>query len=205
MDRDHVRPCEQVIEADGLFDARGQLPGTLHGDLRVVAQHAHAERVRRVRDLDADRAQADHSAGASGASGALGAASGSGVVGVGSAACGGASATGVATGGASAGAASGRDSGSEIGVGAAASGSAIGWIVASGGGIDGGALGALTGIVTGGSSNTEYSRRKRPFDQFTSTRKVRFGSRIAWFDCTRITGSPRAFLPTSNSSGTPRS
>ena len=38
---------------------RGQLPGALHGDLRIVAEHLHAQRLRRVGDLDADGAEAD--------------------------------------------------------------------------------------------------------------------------------------------------
>ncbi len=56
---DGVRPRKQVFQAQRLFDAGRQLPGTLHRDLRVVTQHVHAEQVRGIGDLDADRAEAD--------------------------------------------------------------------------------------------------------------------------------------------------
>ena len=50
---------EQVVEVHGLLDARRKLPGTLHGDRGVVAEHLHAQLERGVCDLDADRAEAD--------------------------------------------------------------------------------------------------------------------------------------------------
>ncbi len=56
---DHVAAREQVVEAQRLLDARRQLPGALHRDLRIVAEHLHAQAERRVGHLDADRAEAD--------------------------------------------------------------------------------------------------------------------------------------------------
>ena len=41
-------------------DAGRQLPGALHGDLRVVAQHLHAQLRAHVRDLDADCPESYH-------------------------------------------------------------------------------------------------------------------------------------------------
>ncbi len=52
---DHVAAREQVIEAHRLLDARRQLPGALHGDLRIVTEHFHAQAERGIRDLDTDR------------------------------------------------------------------------------------------------------------------------------------------------------
>ena len=54
-----MRAREEVLEAQGLFDAGRKLPGSLDRDLRVVAQHMHAKQVRGVRDLDADCAEPD--------------------------------------------------------------------------------------------------------------------------------------------------
>ena len=51
--------AEQIVERQRLFDARRQLPCTLHGDLRIETQHSHPKRMRRVRDFDADRAETD--------------------------------------------------------------------------------------------------------------------------------------------------
>ncbi len=59
MHGDHVRAHEQVVERQRLLHARRELPGALHGDLRVVAEHLHAEAQRRIRDFDADRAETD--------------------------------------------------------------------------------------------------------------------------------------------------
>ena len=47
---DDVGAREQVVQAERLLDARRELPRALHGDLRVVAQHLHAQdRARRWR------------------------------------------------------------------------------------------------------------------------------------------------------------
>ena len=54
-----VRPREEIIEAQGLLDAGRKLPGSLDRDLRVVAQHVHAEQVRGIGDLHADCAEPD--------------------------------------------------------------------------------------------------------------------------------------------------
>ncbi len=59
MHGDHVGTREQVVERQRLLDAGGQLPRALHGDLRIEAEHAHAEQVRCIGDFDADRAEAD--------------------------------------------------------------------------------------------------------------------------------------------------
>ncbi len=56
---DHIGAGEEILERQRLLDARGELPGALHGDLRVVAEDAHAERRRGVGHLDADRAETD--------------------------------------------------------------------------------------------------------------------------------------------------
>ena len=42
--RHDVGAREQFLERERLLDARRQLPGALHGDLRIVAEHLHAER-----------------------------------------------------------------------------------------------------------------------------------------------------------------
>ena len=54
-----VRACEQIVEVHGLLHARRQLPRVLHRDRRVVTEHVHAELQCRIRDLDADCAEAD--------------------------------------------------------------------------------------------------------------------------------------------------
>ena len=56
---DDVRAHEQVVQRQRLLHVGRQLPGALHGDLRIVAEHLHAEAQRRVRDFDADGAEAD--------------------------------------------------------------------------------------------------------------------------------------------------
>ena len=57
---DHIRAREQIIERERLLHRGGQLPGALHGDQRIVAQHLHAERLGTVGDLDTDRPEPDH-------------------------------------------------------------------------------------------------------------------------------------------------
>ena len=57
---DHVGARKQIVERQRLLDPGRQLPRALHGDLRIEAEHAHAEQVRCIRDLDADRAEPDH-------------------------------------------------------------------------------------------------------------------------------------------------
>ena len=47
---------------------------------------------------------------------------------------------------------------------------------------------------TGKSSNTVYSRTKRPLDQLTSTRKSRKGSRMGWLVVTLITWDRLIFV-----------
>src|SRR2546429_5636392 len=56
--RDRVGAREQVFEGECLFDARRQLPGALHGELRIVAEHLHAER--RTGDRKSTRLNSSH-------------------------------------------------------------------------------------------------------------------------------------------------
>jgi hypothetical protein len=57
---DRVGAREQILERARLLDARRQLPGALHGDLRIIAEHAHAERQRRICHLHADGTESHH-------------------------------------------------------------------------------------------------------------------------------------------------
>ena len=54
------------------------------------------------------------------------------------------------------------------------------------------------GVYTGGSSNTVYSRIRRPRAQFTSTKKVTKGSGIESVERTCNTSRPSLLLPTLN-------
>ncbi len=76
----------------------------------------------------------------------------------------------------------------------------------SGGGagaVTGAATGAAVlavspGVYTGGSSNTVYSRIKRPRAQLTSTKNVTNGSGMASVERTSKTSRPSLLLPTLN-------
>ena len=60
MEREVVGGAEQLVERAGPGDVGGQLPGTVDGHVRIETGHLHAECVRGVRDLDADRTEPDH-------------------------------------------------------------------------------------------------------------------------------------------------
>ncbi len=64
MKADEVGAQDQIVHARGLFHIGFELPGPLHRDGRVVADHLHAEGAGGVGDLDADGPETDDAQGA---------------------------------------------------------------------------------------------------------------------------------------------
>src|SRR5258708_11420895 len=95
----------------------------------------------------------------------------------------------------------GRAAGARLAAGGAVGTAVARWAGAAGtvGAVTGAALLAVSpGVYTGGSSNTVYSRIRRPRAQFTSTKNVTKGSGIASLERTNKASWPSLPLPTLN-------
>ncbi len=95
-------------------------------------------------------------------------------------------------------AADGVAAGARLGAGGAAAGAGrrVGADETVGAATGAALLAVSPGVYTGGSSNTVYSRMRRPRAQFTSIKKVTNGSGIASVECTNKVSRPSLPLPT---------
>ena len=60
MQRDKVARFQHLVDGMRFLYLRRQAPGSIHGDLRIVAEYVHTQVDRRIGNQTADPAQADH-------------------------------------------------------------------------------------------------------------------------------------------------